>query len=201
MHKRIITAMLLAAVLLACGAADKQKATDKPEDLSKPKASEKAKGKDDKGKDDKKKSKEDEKPACMHCGATCGLTPICVCEPGTKKQPKVEFDVKCEPICVAGCSSKPWPFGLCHKHVSCTNCCEEPCRCPGWVQNVKKLKKETTDEEVATIKRKVAYICDCCAGGGPIASCTGSCCDDRCEHGRADWWSLLTRWWPRRPAG
>jgi hypothetical protein len=112
MHKPIINAMLLAAVLLACGAADKEQAADKQKDSSKPKVAEKAKGKDDKGKDDKEKPKEDEKPACMHCGATCGLEPICVCEPGTKKQPKVEFDVKCEPICVAGCGSKPRPFDL-----------------------------------------------------------------------------------------
>jgi hypothetical protein len=170
MHKPIITAMLLTAVLLACGAADKEKAADKPKDSS--------------------KSKEDEKPACMHCGATCGLTPICVCEPGTKKQPKVEFDVKCEPICVAGCSSKPWPFGRCHdERVGCTNCCEEPCRCPGWVRNVKQLKKETTDEEVATIKRKVAYICDCCAG-----RCTAGCCEVTPRPRPTSWWTRLA-WW------
>jgi hypothetical protein len=191
MHKPIITAMLLAAVLLACGAADKEQAADKPKDSSKPKASEKAKGKDD-----KEKPKEDEKPACMHCGATCGLAPICVCEPSTKKQPKVEFDVKCEPICVAGCSSKPWPFGRCEKRVSCTSCCEEPCRCPGWVRNCKKLKKETTDEEVPTIKRKVAYICDCCSG-----ECTAGCCGVEPRRQRLpSWWTSLTLWWPRKPA-
>ena len=169
MHKPLMTAMLLAAVLFACGAADKEKARDKP--------------------------KEDEKPACMHCGATCGLEPICVCEPTTKKQPKVEFDVKCEPICVAGCSSKPWPFGRCHERVGCTSCCEEPCRCPGWVRNCKKLKKETTDEEVPTIKRKVAYICDCCSG-----ECTAGCCG--VEPGRQwlpSWCTSLTLWWPRKP--
>lgn len=175
MHKPIITAMLLTAVLLACGAADKEKGADKPKDSS--------------------KSKEDEKPACMHCGATCGLTPICVCEPGTKKKPKVEFDVKCEPICVAGCSSKPWPFGRCHERVGCTNCCEEPCRCPGWVRNCKKLKKETVDEEVPTIKRKVAYVCDTCTGCDPVARGTGSCCDERCGNEREGWWTRLTSVW------
>jgi hypothetical protein len=189
MHKPIINAMLLAAVLLACGAADKEQAADKQKDSSKPKVAEKAKGKDDKGKDDKEKPKEDEKPACMHCGATCGLEPICVCEPGTKKQPKVEFDVKCEPICVAGCSSKPWPFGRCHERVSCTSCCEEPCRCPGWVRNCKKLKKETTDEEVPTIKRKVAYICACCSG-----ECTAGCCEMTPRPRPTSWWTRLT-WW------
>ena len=62
MPSRTITPLLLAVVLLACGAADKDKAADKKD------ASQKA-----------------EKPACMHCGATCGLAPICVCEQGTKK--------------------------------------------------------------------------------------------------------------------
>jgi hypothetical protein len=194
MHKPIITPLLLTAVLLACGAADKEKATDKPKDSSQPKVAEKAKdkidkGTDDKAKEDKEKSKKDEKPACMHCGATCGLAPICVCEPGTKKQPKVEFDVKCEPICVAGCSTKPWPFGRCGAHVGCTTCCEEPCRCPGWVRNCKKLKKETTDEEVPTIKRKVAYVCDCCAG-----RCTAGCCEATPHPRQASWWTRLT-WW------
>jgi hypothetical protein len=194
MHKPMITPLLLAVALLACGAADKETAADKPKDGGKPKVTEKAKGridkgKDDKAKDDKEKSKNDEKPACMHCGATCGLAPICVCEPGTKKQPKVEFDVQCEPICVAGCSTRPWPFGRCEKHISCTACCEEPCRCPGWVRNCKKLKKETTDEEVPTIKRKVAYLCDCCAG-----RCTAGCCEATPHPRPTSWWTRLA-WW------
>jgi hypothetical protein len=95
MPGRTITALLLTVALLACGAADKDKTAAK-----------------DKTADKKDASKKDEKPACMHCGATCGLVPICVCESGTKKKPKVEFDVKCEPICVAGCGSKPRPFDL-----------------------------------------------------------------------------------------
>lgn len=189
MRKPMITPMLLAVALLACGAADKEKTTDKPQDAGKPKTAEKAKGKEDKGKDDKEKSKPDEKPACMHCGATCGLAPICVCEPGTKQKPKVEFDVKCEPICVAGCSGRPWPFGRCGAHVGCTTCCEEPCRCPGWVRNCKKLKKETIDEEVPTIKRKVAYVCACCSG-----RCTAGCCEAAPRSRPDSWWPRLT-WW------
>jgi hypothetical protein len=177
MPGRTITALLLAAALLACGAADKEKTADKDKTAEK---------KDAATKDAPKK---DEKPACMHCGATCGLVPICVCEPGTKKQPKVEFDVKCEPICVAGCGSKPWSFGRRDAHVGCTSCCEEPCGCPGWVRNRKKLQKNTTDEEVPTIKRKVAYVCDCCSG-----RCTAGCCEVSPHPRPSSWWTRLA-WW------
>ena len=171
MPSRTITALLLTVALLACGAADKEKTA---------------------GKNDA--SKKDERPACMHCGGTCGLVPICVCEPGTKKKPQGEFEVKCEPMCVAGCSSKPWPFGRCHDRVGCTACCEEPCRCPGWVRNVKKLKKETVDEEVPTIKRKVAYVCDTRAG------CGTGCCGVGQSQRPSSWWTYLM-WWPsRKPA-
>ena len=76
MRHRGIAAMLLVAVLACAGAADKPA---------------------EKKKDDGQKK---DPPACMHCGATCGLRPICVCKPGTKKQPKFEFDVTCEPICI-----------------------------------------------------------------------------------------------------
>ena len=113
-------------------------------------------------------------PACMHCGSTCCLVPICVCEPGTKKKPRTEYETMSEPICVAGCGSKFWPFGRCHDRADCTSCTESPCQCPGWVRNRKTLKKETVDEEVPTIKRKVAYVCDACTDCG-----TGSCCDNR----------------------
>jgi len=199
MPSRTTTALLLAVALFACGAADKEKAGEKAGEKAKAgdkdKAGEKAKAGDkDKAAGKKDAAKKDEKPACMHCGGTCCLVPICVCEPGTKKKPQVEFEVKCEPMCVAGCGSKPWPFGQCHDRVGCTSCCEEPCRCPGWVRSRKMLKKETVDEEVPTIKRKVAYVCDTCAGRG-----TG-CCGDRCDHRQAGWWTHLTWWWPRKPA-
>lgn len=184
-NKPLVTAMLLFATLLACGAADKDNAADEPKESGNSKTF--------------AKSNADERPACMHCGATCGLAAVCVCEPGIKKQPRDDFDVECEAICVAGCSSMPWPFGRREARVGCTNCCEEPCRCPGWVRNCKKIRKETTVEEVPTIKRRVAYICACCAGG-PLASCTGSNCDNRCEHRSAGWWAHLTWWWPRKPA-
>ena len=81
MHRPIITILLLAVVLLACGANDKEKTTADPIDASNPMAPGKAKG--DQEQSAKKTATADTTPACMHCGATCGLAPICVCEPGT----------------------------------------------------------------------------------------------------------------------
>ena len=175
MRRPIIIPLVLAAALLACGAADKGKAGSANDA------------------DKKAADKKDERPACMHCGATCGLVPICICEPGTKKMPKVEFDVTCEPICVAGCGSKPWPFDRCRDRVGCTTCCEEPCRCPGRVRSCKRLKKETTDEEVPTIKRTVAYVCGCCAG-----RCTAGCCTAGPRPGKIGWWTHLGWLWPQK---
>jgi hypothetical protein len=162
------------SVAKASSGADKGESKDKGKDEGKDKGKEKDKGK-----------KEEPKPACMHCGATCGLEPVCVCQPGTKKKPKVEFEVTCEPICVAGCGSKPWPFGRWHDRGGCTSCCAEPCACRGWVRNRKKIKRETTDEEVPAIKRTVAYVC-------------GTCCSEPCEPRPSSWWSVLTAWC-RRP--
>jgi hypothetical protein len=135
------------------------------------------------------------KPVCMHCGATCCLEPVCVCEPGTKKKPKVEFEVTCEPICVAGCGSKPWPFGRWHDRGGCASCCAEPCECRGWVRNRKKIKRETTEEEVPTIDRTVAYVCATCSGCGPDPSCATCTGDARTPD--PSWWSCLTGWWRR----
>lgn len=42
----------------------------------------------------------DKKPACRVCGGTCHLTPLCVCEPATKKKTKTSYSMKCEPVCV-----------------------------------------------------------------------------------------------------
>ena len=186
MHRPIITILLLSAVSLACGANDKEQTTADPIDASNQKAPGKAKG--DQEQSAKKAAKADTTPACMHCGATCGLTAICVCEPGTKKQPKVEFDVECEPICIAGCGSRPWPWGKCGNRGGCTNGCQDRCRGPSWVLSRKQLKKETVEEDVPTIKRKVAYVCDWCAG-----RCTGGAAVGPCPR-LSSWWTRLG-WW------
>ena len=128
-------------------------------------------------------------PACMACGATCGLTSICVCTPVTKKQPTVEFGVECEPFCVPGCSSRPWPFGSHHAARGCTSCCDEPCRCPGHVQTRKKLTTETVNEEVPMIERSVGYLCCSCAGERPT-----SCCEPPAPRQPRSWWTRLWPW-------
>lgn len=187
MHRPIITILLLFAVSLASGANDKEQTAADPIAVGNQQAPGKAKG--DQGPSAKKTAKADTTPACRHCGATCGLAAICVCEPSTKKQPKVEFDVECEPICIAGCGSRPWPWGKCGNRVGCTNGCQDRCRCPSWVRSRKQLKKETVEEDVPTIKRKVAYVCDGCAGrctggGGAVGPC----------RRLASWWTRLG-WW------
>ena len=187
MPRQLSTLLLLSAVVFACGASDKEKTVADPIEAGSQKAAGKAKG--DQGESGKKAAKAAKTPACMHCGATCGLTAICVCEPGTKKQPKVEFEVECEPICVAGCGSKPWPLGKCGHLGGCTNGCEDRCRCPSWVRNRKQLKKEIVDEDVPTIKRKVAYVCDCCAGRCPGGGCAVVSCPRL-----SSWWTRLGGW-------
>lgn len=62
---------------------------------------------------------------CLRCGSTCDLEPICVCTPCTTKKPKAEYDVDCEPICLAVCASRPWRVGT-GDSVSCTSCGPEP---------------------------------------------------------------------------
>lgn len=178
---RGLVAILLAAVVVSSGADMKD---GKQSDEKKPAA--KAK------KDEEKK---DDTPACMHCGATCGLAPVCVCEPGTKKKPQVEFDVTCEPICIPACSHECWPFGGHASRATCTACCEAPCECASRVRYCKKIKKETTDEEVPIVVRKVKHVCDCCAG-----RCAAGCCDTKPRHRPPAWWTNLTWWWPRKPA-
>ncbi|MFM8985864.1 MAG: hypothetical protein ACKONH_07380, partial [Planctomycetia bacterium] len=59
-------------------------------------------------KQDSREQAERERPACMHCGATCGLVPVCVCKPGTRKIQKTEYETTCDPVCVPCCSGPPW---------------------------------------------------------------------------------------------
>ncbi|NCA10956.1 hypothetical protein EBR56_03970 [bacterium] len=185
----------------AHGAADKETAADKQSEKPAAKAKDKPQDEDtDKNTEkdkDKKKNSADEKPACMRCGATCGLTPVCACEPGTKKRPKAEFEATCKPLCVAGCTTRPWFLDWGHDRAPCTSCCAEPGACPSRVRWCKKLERETVDEEVPTVVRKVKYVCRCCSG-----TCSADCCGatQRCQPLPA-WWTNLTWWWPRKPAG
>ena len=128
-------------------------------------------------------------PACLRCGATCDLEPICVCTPGTKKEPKIEYDVDCEPICLAGCGSRPWQFGR-RDPVGCTACGLEPSDWPGRVRNRKLLRKETVEEEVCVVERSVAYLCGPCAGRA-----ASGCCGNAADTPAASWWWRLTSSW------
>ena len=124
----------------------------------------------------------EQRPACMHCGATCGLVAVCVCKPGTKKIPKTEYEAKSDPLCVPCCGGPPWPWGRKCTAGSCTGC-EAECH-DAWVRQRKKLVVETKDEEKPAIERQVAWVCRGCARGAPV-SCTG--CGDAAP-GRASWW-------------
>jgi hypothetical protein len=116
------------------------------------------------------KKSEPEKPACMHCGATCGLMAVCVCKPGTRKTQQTEYEATCDPICVPCCSGPPWPWGVRHRPACCTGC-ETECH-DAWVRQRKKLVVEKKDEEKPTIERKVAWVCRACDPDRPV-SCTG----------------------------
>jgi len=141
----------------------------------------KEESKKEESKKEKEKSKE-ESPKCMHCGARCGLEAVCVCECGTKKKPKTEYEAKCDPICVPRCSGLPWPFSRCRHGGGCTDCQSDACR--AWVRHRKTLVKETKDEEVSVIERKVKYVCCQCSATGK----TGCCGGEPTKPGG---------WWPR----
>lgn len=127
------------------------------------------------------------RPACRVCGATCRLTPVCVCEPGTKKKSVVEFEVDCDRICVPRCGGLPWPFSR-KNSTACVGCTEGCETCRGWIRTRRTLSKETRDEELSIVKRKVEYVCDAC---GTQPGCCGTAAPPR------SWWpAWLPRWCP-----
>jgi hypothetical protein len=168
---------------------DKKSTDGKDKGKEKEKEKDKGKGKEkEKGKEKDKEKDKDKPPACMHCGATCGLEAVCVCECGTKKKPKTEYEAKCDPICVPRCSGLPWPFSHCRHGGGCTDCPSDACR--AWVRQRKTLVRETTDEEVSVVERKVKYVCCRCAGCGKAGCCGGG------PAGAAGWWPQWLRWLP-----
>lgn len=145
-------------------------------------------------KQDGDSKKEEPRPACMHCGATCGLVAVCECKPGTKKTQQTEYDTTSDPICVPGCSGFAWPWdrrhgvGCADRVSGCTAACTAGCGadcCRAWVRQRKKLVKETKDEDKQVIERKVVWVCRGCASGctgpGPAAKSAG-------------WWPAWLRW-------
>lgn len=146
---------------------------------SKPAEAKPAKERKD-AKQEPREKAERERPACMHCGATCGLVPMCICTPGTRKVQKTEYETICDPVCVPCCSGPPWK---CHHGV--TNCTACEAECPAaWVRQRKKLIVEKKDEEKPAIERKVVWVCRGCDAGTPVG-CTGG---GDASPRRSSWW-------------
>ena len=167
------------------GGADQDAAAAKPGAAKANAAAEKPAGKGANKPTEKKAEKaEAERPACMHCGATCGLVAVCICKPGTKKTPKTEYEAKSDPICVPCCGGPPWPCGGHRRAAGCTGCerCDTECH-DAWVRQRKKLVVEKKDEEKPTVERKVAWVCRVCETPEPVG-CTGG------VHAapRSGWW-------------
>lgn len=135
----------------------------------------------------KSDGKEKPRPACMVCGATCGLTPVCVCETSTKKKPVVEFEVDCDRICVPRCGGLPWPFST-RKPTTCVGCTTGCETCRGWIRTRRTLHTTQRHEEVPVVRRTVEYVCDAC-GQGP------GCCGGHAAP-RSAWPAWLPRWSP-----
>lgn len=151
--------------------------------LHAPAAAEKPAGKGaEKGTEKGAEKEAEERPACMHCGATCGLVAVCVCKPGTKKIPQTEYEAKRDPLCVPCCGGPPWPWGRKCTAGGCTGC-EAECH-DAWVRQRKKLVVEKKDEEKPTIERQVAWVCRGCVRGS-AATCTGG---GDAAPGRTSWW-------------
>jgi hypothetical protein len=133
------------------------------------------------------------KPACRACGGSCGLQPICVCEPGTKKKSTTTYSMKCEPVCV------PAPCllhgGNPHRRpLSCTDSgCDGACA-GAMIRTKKSLVKTVREEEVDIVTRKIEYLCRHCSGSGQATSCR-SCSAPAAATPRPPWW-----WpWPSAP--
>lgn len=109
---------------------------------------------------------------CVSCTGSPRLVPICRRVPVKKKKPHVEYEMKCELVCVPGCGC------LTHGHqaaVGCTDCDEA--RCDDMrVRQKKLLVKKVTEKETESYEYKVEWVCaDCaagrtCCGSGPARS-------------------------------
>jgi hypothetical protein len=101
----------------------------------------------------------------LHCPRG-GLYPVCRRVPVTKKKPHVEYDIKCEPVCVPGCSLLA--------------SCRDGCGCEHVrIRDKKTLLKKVTQQEVSSYEYKIVWVCGACAFGG---CCGGPLARD--ERGR-----------------
>lgn len=151
------------------------------------------KGSADKKPADKKPA--EKKPACRVCGGGCHLTPVCVCEPATKKKTKTTYSMKCEPVCVPEpCLSHHGHHGNSTRHAgSCTGtACDGSCGAAS-VRTKKILLKTMKEEEVDVIERKVEYLCRHCADHDAAPTCS-SCAGHGPASASRPWWKSLWLW-------
>lgn len=129
-------------------------------------------------------------------GGCCGgpkLVPVCRCVPTTKKKPKTEYDVKCEPVCVPGCGKHV--FGKRQSGCSgcCSDgagCCDQPCCDRATIRQKKTLLKKVVEKEENAWEYKVEWVC---------ANCAAGCCPDGCSAGvsspaRRTWQAFHELW-------
>jgi hypothetical protein len=101
------------------------------------------------GKEKQQETETNRQPGCRHGG----LYPVCRRVPLTKKKPQVEYSMKCEPVCVPGCSL----LSGCRDNCSCTTT---------RVREKKMLLKKITEQEVTSYEYKIFWVCRSCAFGG-----------------------------------
>jgi hypothetical protein len=90
----------------------------------------------------------------LHCPRG-GLYPVCRRVPVTKKKPHVEYDMKCEHVCVPGCSLL----------AECRD--GDGCGCGNIrIREKKTLLKKVTQQEVSSFEYKIVWVCRACAFGG-----------------------------------
>jgi hypothetical protein len=107
---------------------------------------------------------------CLSCTGSPRLVPVCRRVPVTKKKPHVEYEMKCELVCVPGCGC----FKHGTAHAGCTDCDDSRCD-DVRVRQKKLLVKTITEKETESYEYKVEWVCaDCaagrtCCGSGPVS--------------------------------
>jgi hypothetical protein len=81
-----------------------------------------------------------------------GLYPVCRRVPLKKKKPHVEYQMKCEPVCVPGAGL----LGGCSTGCGCGTTT---------IREKKSLLKKTTEQEVDSYEYKLVWVCRACAFG------------------------------------
>jgi len=83
-----------------------------------------------------------------------------------KKKPHVEYEMKCELVCVPSCGCLT--YGR-RGPVGCTDCGEARCD-DVQVRRKKLLVKKVTEQETESYEYKVEWVCAKCAASGSCGS-------------------------------